>query len=105
MADRSPSRSPRASAVPPRVLAPAGRSPSDGRAVPPRTTSVHPLRVAGGRKGSLAERTFLSSCSVLFDDERVDAVLVVHLAAGHRRVEHAHRAHLVLRPLLVLVVV
>src|SRR5690606_34949898 len=108
-------------------------SPRDGRPLPKPVTArlggpaacagtrrSFPLRWPGGSaahdvRTSIKSRwrakrfprraNFLSSCSVLYDDERVDAVLVVHLAAGHRRVEHAHRAHLGLRPQLVLVVV
>src|SRR5699024_5563188 len=43
--------------------------------------------------------------SGVLGDQRVHAVLVVHLAAGDRRVEHAHAADLLAHPHLVLVVV
>src|SRR5690625_165828 len=43
--------------------------------------------------------------SGVLGDQRVHAVLVVHLAAGDRRVGHAHAADLLAHPHLVLVVV
>src|SRR5699024_10252935 len=41
---------------------------------------------------SASEARSAHGCFLVFDDERVDAVLVVDLAAGHRRVEHAGHA-------------
>src|SRR5699024_11243720 len=41
---------------------------------------------------SASEARSAHGCFLVFDDERVDAVLVVDLAAGDRRIEHAGHA-------------
>src|SRR5699024_2043907 len=51
--------------------------------------------VSGGSirsAASASEARSARGCFLVFDDERVDAVLVVDLPAGDRRVEHAGHA-------------
>src|SRR5699024_9832413 len=59
----------------------------------------------GAVRSSQAPARRRAPSSARLDNQRVDAVLVVHFPAGHRRVEHAHAADLGARAHAVLVVV